>query len=84
MQYKIYQLFITDDLCRSFTQQVIFAYYYLMNRIGLIDTPEKMTEIFQIQHDFFHHLNIICQSVSIHLENALELLEETLKELYEE
>jgi len=81
---KIYQLFITDDLCRSFTQQVIFAYYYLMNRIGLIDTPEKMTEIFQIQHDFFHHLNIICQSVSIHLENALELLEETLKELYEE
>lgn len=81
---KIYQLFITDDLCRCFTQQVIFAYYYLMNRIGLIDTPEKITEIFRIQHDFFHHLSVICQSVSIHFENALGILEEALEDLYTE
>jgi hypothetical protein len=76
-----YQLFITDDLYRCFSQQVIFVYFYLMNRLGLIDTPEKITEIFQIQHDFFHHLNIVCQSVAVHLENAIEPLEDVLQEI---
>lgn len=78
---ETYQIFIADDLCRCFSQQVIFAYYYLMNRLGLIDTPEKTTEIFRIQHDFFHNLNVVCQSVSVHLENAAERLENTLMEL---
>ncbi len=76
-----YQLFIADDLYRCFSQQVIFTYFYLMNRLGFIDTPEKITEIFRIQHDFFHHLNLVCQSVAIHLENTAELLEDTVKEL---
>lgn len=78
---ETYQIFIKDDLCRCFSQQVIFAYYYLMNRLGLINTPEKITEIFRIQHEFFHCLNIVCQSVSIHFENAVELLEDTFKAL---
>lgn len=76
-----YQLFIADDLYRCFSQQVIFVYFYLMNRIGLIDTSEKIIEIFEIQHSFFHHLSIVCQSVSIHLEDALKTSKELLKEL---
>lgn len=78
---KTYQLFIGNDLCRCFSQQVIFVYFYLMNRLGLIDTSEKITEIFEIQHGFFHHLNIVCQSVSIYLEDAIEPLEKLLEEL---
>lgn len=78
---ETYQFFIADDLPRCFSQQVIFAYYYFMNRLGLIDTPEKMTEIFKIQHDFFLNLNVVCQSVSVHLENAIGLLEDTLANL---
>jgi hypothetical protein len=76
-----YQHFITDDLYRCFSQQVIFVYFYLMNRVGVIDTPEKIIEIFSIQHDFFHHLNIVCQSVSVHMENAIEPLEGLLEKL---
>jgi len=76
-----YQLFIKDDLSRCFAQQVIFVYFYLMNRLGIVDTPEKITEIFEIQHDFFHNLNIVCQSVSVHLEDAIEPLENLLEEL---
>jgi len=78
---NIYQLFIADDLYRCFNQQVIFIYFYLMNRVGLIDTLEKITEIFQIQHDFFYHLNVVCQSVAVHLEDAIGPLEDLLEEL---
>jgi phosphoribosyl-ATP pyrophosphohydrolase len=52
-----------------------------MNRVGLIDTLEKITEIFQIQHDFFYHLNVVCQSVAVHLEDAIGPLEDLLEEL---
>jgi hypothetical protein len=54
---------------------VIFAYYYLMNRVGLIDTNEKTTEIFMIQRQFFQSLYLVCQSVAVHLEDAVNLLE---------
>lgn len=78
---NIYQRYIVDDLYRCFSQQIIFVYYYLMNRLGFVDTPEKITEIFHIQHDFFNHLNIVCQTVSIHLENSIEALEDVLSGL---
>jgi|GEM_PF-693928 len=76
-----FQIFIKDDLTRCFSQQVIFVYFYLMNVLGFIDTPEKITEIFKIQHDFFHNLNIVHQSVSVYLEDAIEPLQYLLKEL---
>ena len=72
---KIYQRYLSDDLCRCFCQQVIFAFYYLMNRVGLIDTNEKTTEIFMIQRQFFQSLYLVCQSVAVHLEDAVKLLE---------
>ncbi|MFZ7103240.1 MAG: motility associated factor glycosyltransferase family protein [Peptococcaceae bacterium] len=78
---NIYHLFIADDLHRCFCQQIIFIYFYLMNRLGLIDTPQKITEIFEIQHDFFQHLNIVCQSVAVHLEDAVKPLEDIVEEL---
>jgi len=76
-----YQDLIQDDLCRSFSQQIIFAYYYLMNQLGLIDTPEKTVEIFRIQHNFFQNLCDVYQSVAVHLENGAEKLEWILSDL---
>lgn len=76
-----YQLFIVDEMSGCFSQQIVFAFYYLMDRLGLIDTPEKITKIFRIQYRFFRSLNIICQSVSVHFENAITQLNDILNEL---
>lgn len=78
-----YQSYISDDLYRCFLQQVVFVYYYLMNRLGLIDTPEKIVEIFELQHGFFHNINIVSQSVSVHLENVIKPLKKLYIELEE-
>jgi hypothetical protein len=71
---KMYYRFIPDIISRSFSQQIIFIYFYMINRLGVIDSPEKITEIFKIHHNFFGHLNSISQSVSVHLDNAADFL----------
>lgn len=76
-----YQLFIEDDLVRCFCQQVIFVYFYLLNSIGVIDSPDKIAKVFEIQHSFFYHLNVVCQSLSVYLEDAIEVLESLLVDL---
>ncbi len=76
-----YQSYISKELYRCFLQQVIFVFFYLMNRVGFIDSPEKIYEIFEVQHGFFHHINIIAQSVSIHIEAAIDPLKELLRGL---
>ena len=76
---SIYQLFTSDGLSRCFSQQVIFVFFYLMNRLGTIDTSEEITEAFKTQYNFFCHLNVISQSVSVHLENAAESLKDVLR-----
>lgn len=76
-----YQSFIHDDLIRCFCQQLIFSYYYLMNRLGITDTQEKITELFSIQYNFFKSLNSVCLSVSVHLENAVLHVRDVLTEL---
>ncbi|NJD02847.1 MAG: motility associated factor glycosyltransferase family protein [Ruminiclostridium sp.] len=73
-----YQLFLADFLYGCFSQQAIFVYYYMMDQVGLIDTPEKITRIFQLQYGFFHYLDTVCQSVSVLMEDAVELLEDIL------
>ena len=78
---NIYQLFIADTLTGCFSQQIVFVFYYLMDRLGVINTSEKITKIFSIQHRFFRSLNIICQSVFVHLEDAVNFLNDTLNEL---
>lgn len=75
----LFQNYIIDDLCRCFCQQVVFSYYYLMNHLGLIDTKEKMIEIFRVHHEFFQNLYVVCQSVAVHFENEAEALNQILK-----
>ncbi len=72
---SIFNDFIMDYLHRCFSQQVLFSGYYLINRLGPIDSPEKVSEIFKIQYNFFSQLNAVCQSVSVHLENSVDLLQ---------
>lgn len=82
--WERYQLFLSDAMYRCFLQQVFFVYYYLMNRLGPPDTPEKITEVFKLQYNFFSHLQVVCQSISVHLENAVEELNRVLDELENE
>lgn len=73
-----------NDIYRHFIQQEILANYYLMNRLGIINTKEKTTEIFRIQYNFFSYLNDVFQSVSVHMENAVEDLKSAFNELKKE
>ena len=81
---QVFDAFIRNGLCRHFTQQWFFVYYYLLNRLGAIDTPEKVTENFKIQYNTFQYLNIVNQSLGIHLENAVESLQDQLRDLENE
>lgn len=72
---------ITDGICRGFSQQVVFANYYMINRLKMIDTPEKIGEVFKIHYNFLCQLNVVCQSISIHMENAAEMLKNVLNSL---
>ena len=72
---KAYQMFVEDGVSRYFCQQVIFVYYYLMNKLGIIDSKEKTKEIFKLQYDFFYHLGVVCQSVLVSFENVAEILD---------
>lgn len=77
---NIYHLLMEDGLYRHFSQQIFFVYLYLINRVGMIDTPEKIMEVFKIQYNYFCHLNVVCQSISVHLENAAESLRNVLND----
>ncbi|WP_283610659.1 motility associated factor glycosyltransferase family protein [Faecalispora anaeroviscerum] len=72
-----------DNLCRSFFQQLICAYFYLMNRLGNIDTQEKRVQIFNIQGQLYHDLSVVSQSLSVSLEEAEEDLNAFLHEFHE-
>lgn len=78
-----YNQFITDSLYRCFFQQIVFSYFYRMDYLGIINTPEKITEIFRVQYNFFNCLGKVCQSVSVHMENAAQSLRDEL-ELFEQ
>jgi hypothetical protein len=65
---------VTEPMLRCFAQQVIFAYYYRINCLRMIDTDEKIKEIFSIHHDFFQKLAAVFTSVSMHMEDALQSL----------
>lgn len=78
---NVFDTFLRNGLCRHFIQQMFFVYYYLMNHIGKIDAPEKVTEVMRLQYDLFYYLNIVLQSLSVHLENAVESLKAELSAL---
>ena len=68
---KIFSRLITNDMFRCFLQQVVFSNYYLINRLKMIDTEEKIQEVFKIHYNYFDHIRVVCQSVSVHFEDAL-------------
>lgn len=78
---QLFDTFLRNGLCRHFIQQMFFVYYYLMNRVGKIDKAEKVTEILKLQYDLFYYLNIVTQSLGVHLENAADSLSAQLEML---
>jgi len=81
---KVLDGFLHNGLCRHFTQQLFFIYYYLMNRLGPIDTIGKITENFKIQYNIFQYMNIVNQSLCIHLEDAVASLQAQLRDFENE
>lgn len=79
---RFYQ-YMSEPLCRSFSQQLICAYFYLLNHLGAIDTQEKRVRTFDIQRQFFRDLQVVSQSLSVTLEEALDPLQALLEKLYE-
>jgi hypothetical protein len=67
---RLFYGLLDDSLICSFCQQTMAVYFYLMNRLGKIDTPEKITEMLRIQQSFLNDLSAIGQSVSVHMEDA--------------
>ncbi|MCI1965848.1 MAG: DUF115 domain-containing protein [Oscillospiraceae bacterium] len=70
-----------DSLCRSFFQQINCVYFHLLDRLGNIDTTEKIARAFGIQSQFFHDLRVVSQSLSVSLAEAAEPLKALLEEL---
>jgi len=68
------QKFMTDNLYFVFLQQVLLAGFHKMNRLGLINSPERIKEVFKIYDELFVNLNLVCQSVSINFEMAIDQL----------
>ena len=79
--YSFYH-YADDNLCRFFFQQLICAYFYLFNRIGAIDTQEKRAQIFDLHKQFFHDLRVVCQSLSVSMEEAAQQLNTISEELH--
>lgn len=72
---------LDDNLFRSFFQQLIFAYFHLLDRLETIDTPEKRTRVFDIQRQFFRDLLAVSQSLAVSLEEGTQSLKDLLEEL---
>ncbi|QAT48877.1 DUF115 domain-containing protein [Caproiciproducens sp. NJN-50] len=68
-----------DSLCRSFFQQLNCVYFYLLDRLGPIDTTEKIARAFGIQSQFFHDLRAVSQSLSVSLEESAEDMKAALR-----
>lgn len=72
--FKDLQKFMTDNLYFVFLQQILLGGFHKMNRIGVISSPERIKEIFKIYDELFVNLNLVCQSVSINFEMAIDQL----------
>lgn len=72
-----------NKLCRCFFQQLKCAFFHLLDQLGTVDTPEKTAHAFRLQGQFYLDLRVVCQSLSVTLEEAAESLRTLLKELCE-
>ncbi len=66
--------FMTDNLYLVFFQQILISGFHKMNRLGVINTPERIKHVFEIYSDLFYYLNLISQSVAITFETAADRL----------
>lgn len=66
----LFYRYMEDNLCRAFFQQLTCAYFYLINRLGEIDSQGKREQVFDLHRQFFHDLRVICQSLSVAFEEA--------------
>lgn len=78
--FQSLRVFMTENLLLCFLQQVLVVGFHHMNQLGLINTPEKTKRLFQIHYKLFNHLNLICQSLVVNYEMAIEKLQLSLKE----
>lgn len=81
---SIFNRLIMDGMFRCFLQQIAFSNYYMINRLIMIDTPEKIKEVFRIHDNFFSQLCVVCQSVSVHFENCVAPLTDLLGRMSQE
>lgn len=79
---QFYQ-YMKEPLCRSFFQQLICAYFFLINRLGVIDTQEKRAQAFDIQRQLYRDLRTVSQSISVTLDEGSKSLKALSKELRE-
>lgn len=70
-----------DGLCGFFSQRMLCAYFYLVGRLGAIDTQEKRTQIFELHRQFFRDLRVIGQSLAVTFEEAVQSLTDVREEL---
>jgi hypothetical protein len=75
--------YANDELGRSFFQQLNCAYFHLLDRLGEIDTMEKIKQAFGVQSRFFHDLRAVSQSLTITLEEEVRNLNALFGELCE-
>jgi hypothetical protein len=69
------------ELIIGFAQQIMIVNYYSINSLKKIDTEEKIDGLFKIHRRFFNQLCVICQSVSVHIEDSLISLKNELERL---
>ncbi len=67
--------FMNNNLYLVFLQQVLLIGFHKMNRLGVINSIERIKKVFQIHDELFQQLNLVSQSVMNHFEFAAEKLE---------
>lgn len=80
---KEFYRYMEVPLCRCFFQQLICAYFYLINRLGVIDTQEKRAQAFDIQRQLYRDMRSVSQSLSVTLEEGSDSLKALSEELRE-
>lgn len=63
-----------SGLRNFFCLRLLYAYFYLFNTLGSIDTQEKRAHIFDLHRQLFRDLRVVSQSLAVTLEEAAQSL----------
>lgn len=77
--FKEIKQLLGDGLYVCFLQQVLVICFHKFNQLGLIDSPEKSKQAFQVHYAFYQHLNVICQSLTVNFEMVREKIQEKIE-----